>query len=249
MKLDKLSFTTLSSLTITFCIICGCLWNVSFWSVFEINYFDFISTTEIIKSIIYPFASSLESIIFVFSFLLVCGIFFHGSLLIENYDDVSKASKPINENKKILLFAGLVSLLGGLGIQLFGNSSPVDFSLLYFLYSFGAVLMLIRFSAFKLLFDSNKIWVLFITIIIFFPLFSFFQGKRDAYRIKYNLKGDVVNSVILKNNVYDSTYRGKIFIGKANDYFFFLGDSTVSYLSASEVREISLKSLKRRKNR
>lgn len=246
MKLDKLSFTTLSSLIITFCIICGCLWNVSFWNVFEINYFDFISTTEIIKSIIYPFASSLETIIFVFSFLLVCSIFFHSSLLIENYTNASTGSKIINESKKFLLFGGLMFLLMGVFVHLFGGS-PIDFSLLYFLYSFGAAQILIRFSTFKLLFDSNRIWILFITIITFFPLFSFFQGKREAYRIKYNLKGGVVNSVFLKSNVEDSTYRGKIFIGKANDYFFFWGDSTVSYLSASEVREISLK--KRKNNR
>lgn len=56
--MQKINPTILITLLILYFGACGGLWHIGFWSTFNINFLQYISLVDIIKSFVYPFITS-----------------------------------------------------------------------------------------------------------------------------------------------------------------------------------------------
>lgn len=172
------------------------LYQLTYWSKFDINGLEFISISEILKLSIYP-------IIITFVFVII-GIIIGGILF--RFDNILKSG----EGRKTKVGKALNSKLG-LSITII-----VWIALVYFFYDYGNVYRWIiwafifsvvpttfldRLGLWNDYFENKSIRLWVIRILIYIPVFSFSAGKINSETIYENINFEYVSGMNIKNYV------------------------------------------------
>lgn len=163
------------------------LYQLTYWSKFDINGLEFISISEILKSSIYP-------IIITFVFVIIGIIFGEGVFrfdrnLKSGEGRTTKVGKALNS--KIGL--SIVILIWIILLYFLYNHGEVHRWIIWaFLFSAVPTILLDRLGLWRDKFDNNIIRLWAIRVLIYIPVFSFCAGKINSEIIYENIKFEYV---------------------------------------------------------
>ncbi|MES2131102.1 MAG: hypothetical protein V4506_02065 [Bacteroidota bacterium] len=227
-------FKTIFGYIVPYAFLCAGLYQISFWSTFNINIFSFLDISDIIKSFIYPFFYSC-SIFLVINFVQI-----------EDYFDWQPyerdKSKPRTLFKRFLYAFLRAGYFGLFSLIAFSNDSK--FKSVYI--ALLSIPFLHYFLSEYLIKDESlinkKYKFLIITLIVILPASSFVFGKLNSIQIhdnyRFNYTVDVIKDKPLK------------FLGKAsNHYIFATVDNEDKYFyEISDINGLHIKEFNLTKN-
>lgn len=199
---------------IPYLTICGGLYQISFWDTFNINGLAFISLSDIIKSSIYPIIFS--GLAFLYTIIIY---YFENRQLLEALD--INSIKPRSKKIMTIAFVACLAIYFLFVFVLGFKREPIRFVIFGFII---ATFISATFSNKKIFikhFTSYLTYLIFIDLIIFLPIFSFYIGKYESYQIKENVKYKyaINKSPSPSNNlIINDTIK---FIGKTENHFIF----------------------------
>jgi hypothetical protein len=242
----------LSALLIPFCFLCAGVYNIGYWTTFNINIFPYLNFTDIITSSIIPVIQSLATTIGTYLFSLLSG--YHFDLIV-----LRKPAKELKTNESIS-----VASLSGKGklnsfwlksSSIFKFISIVGYALLieHFLnlktktgtvYLAYLILPVIFLFLAKLLVKQNlKLDGGYLFAILLFvsllPSLSYISGRSKGIAIFENTEFEYSTKLLNKKPLK--------FLGKAGDYYILnsVDNSEKYFYSTTEIKTLILSHFKK----
>lgn len=235
----KLDFAIISTISIVYFTACGALWQLGYWSTFDINIFQFISGGDIIKSFVFPFLSS--SIILLLSYLFT------------NYfaiaDNIGKPDQYLSGRGKdtkigqylIKNKMGFLTIYLGFLFFLYIYGNDYKWSILPFLLSMPIGTFLSHQTIFIKKISHPDLRSFIMTFLVLLPLISFGLSKQESLAIRENRKYKSVVRIETnsKSNFYyliGYKYLGsggnKVFLSKLdNSEIVYVNDNIIEFIS------------------
>ena len=187
---------------------CSLGWDISYWSTFDINPFEYLELSDIVKSFIYPLiASSFISIIF---FLIITNSIM--VIFVSGLEKVHLKEHPVV--RRVLYIFGL---LGWLVLVVYTINQGEKINWIYFpflYYLFAAVsLCLVDYSKLDSSLTNQKYKIPIVFSLLLIPTLCVSDAKVEAINVKQNALYDYT---IVQLN--DSTSINYKILGKLGDY-------------------------------
>lgn len=230
--------TNFSLLLIPYLTICGALYHISYWQIFDLNGLAFINVIDIIKSSVYPILSIL--------FLTICSnIFFlfvdpFGFYLFDSEGANTKVGKLLNTNVgiKLSIFIWLTLLSSFFVFDL--NTGRW--------YVFGTLAsvppaIILHNSEILSGFAKNlKIRFLIFQILVYLPVFAFATGKYESETIFRNGKYKYIEKLSKNKSKVDTL---KV-LGMTDKYIVLsnLKNSEIIFLKSDKIDTLIVKTKK-----
>jgi len=194
------------------------LYQVGYWSHFNINILNFLGLQDSINIILFPFAVEMIQIIIILSYI---GLIIIAPLFIKSYTGVF--------SKIGIVFIYLIISLVLIFYFLTTDSYNLDQikSVIIWLVLIGIIYFIYLKASddrIKEIFGLRKIHLLLISrilILLFIPSYAFNSGDISAFKIKQKTKYQYVETSLLNNNVGFENYNNLIYLGKGGETFFF----------------------------
>ena len=218
---------------IPYLTICGGLFQIAFWDTFNINGLSFISLTDIIKSSIYPIIWSG----FIFLFTTVV-FYFDNQKRFETLDINTVQTKSLKTMAIIFITALTIYFV----LFFLTNLKKDPYRFLVFGFNIASFIAAIFISKriFIKYFTSYLTYLIFIDIIIFLPIFSFYIGQYESYQIKDNFKykyainkkTDPTNNLIVNDTIkfIGNTEKNIVFTDLKNERILFIKNENIDTL-------------------
>jgi hypothetical protein len=220
----------LTAIIIPYAFFCAGLYQIAFWTPFNINGFSFLDISDIIKSFIQPFlfSSSLALFGHIIHFNTTFQIWPYGGGNIEPPSKKKRDFRLILETLYVLALIYFVTLFDYKWKGLF---VPTFF--IPGLYLTISELFL-RYNL--IIHEKNRFFVLYLLVML--PILSFTSGTRNAYQIFENKQYDYSTIIIP-----DKTLK---FVGKASSHYIFISEDNKEkyFFSTGEIKGLKLQEYK-----
>jgi hypothetical protein len=204
------------------------LYQLTYWSKFDINGLEFISISEILKSSIYPIA--LTFVFVIMGIILGELIFRFDNELKSGEGRKTKVGEALNSRLglSILILIWILLL-----IYLYYNENVYRWIIWAFIFSSVPTVLLDRLGLWQDRFDNNTIRLWAIRLLIYIPVFSFCAGKISSETIYENIRFEYVLGKDLKNFIEKfpvSETDTLKYLGMSDNYLHFITkDNTEKY--------------------
>lgn len=236
---ERYSITSFLTYVLIYTSIAGTIWHLSYWSTFNLNFFEFSDLSDLFKSVIYPYISN----VWVFAVMIIwsASYFWGLSFMRENYTS-QKSYEPSTTFRSIgvimiIISAGLIFIFSGF-VTNFGSASwfvlPICYTIIlsYLFFQFAFLKKLIRDPYARLLS---------IFIFVFFPLSNYGVAKRESTQIKFMFHYKKVSEVVSDDTSIKDRLVNSAYLGSTNQYYFFYHFDKVIITNASNIKLFVLK--------
>lgn len=221
---------------------CAGLWYVGYWSVFEVNYLQYLEISDIIKDFVEPFFTSA---IVVIAVIVLAPLYYH---FLDESLDIKKTNKPKIDNeatpkwtKRIIRGLLFVSI-----VIIFLISDK--YSRLEMLPSLLAVYLNIYLMKYDFLSNYIEKFIIrlgicyFITVL---PMLSFCYSRSNALLVWDNMKYKYIKTITFKEDIGQDvknykllgTSRSTIILANlSNSEIFILNSDNIISMSYGEVK-------------
>jgi hypothetical protein len=259
--ISKPEIALISTISIVYFTICGTLWHLGYWSTFEINILQYLSISDIIKSFVYPFLSSVFVSLIIYLVVNYLPIVIYKLNYFSRFPSSTTNNSIVKPkrywsgsgkdtklgkflNKHTLLFLFIYCNLIGV-IYLFGNE--MKWGILPIFISLPLGIYLSHKEYFIRIISDPDIRSFILTFIVILPLFSFFLAKRESLAIHDNAKYKVVLRIESNSQPKCKDLIGYKLLGSAGNKLFlskldntelvYVNDNTIDFISYQKKRK------------
>ena len=252
MQDKKLNSTLLITILVLYFGACGGLWYIGFWSIYNINFLQYIGITDIIKDFTFPFITS--SGVFLLSFLFMTFSNYHDRV---NDPESVIFGKGRNSKTGVYLnkYVKFIISLYTLGIMVFTIwGGIIKWLLIPFLISTPLAVFLTNHNVLSKTIINPDIRASVINFIIVLPIVSFCFSKKQSIDIYQNLSYKTINTIQISNTNSKNQTRNLVglkYLGSTTDKIFLTNhdNSKTTILNMKNVDFITYKSHKTSKTK
>ncbi|MBD0724597.1 hypothetical protein B6A10_05345 [Flavobacterium sp. L1I52] len=203
---EIIKFFPVTTILLTYLFVCGSLYLIGFWSIFNIDAFSLISLYDIPKNFVYPLMISQGT----YFINMLLGQSLHQLSFINQENNTENFIK-INENwspkkKKIIIFLTLkdlwpIIIIFSLPLIISNHEKNILYwSISSLILSYFLLYKFVNFSSVKLYIPNIYIRFYLGHFLTFFPISCFSVGKIESLKIYHNKKEIRYFDIISKDN-------------------------------------------------
>lgn len=232
------SFASLATFLLAYATICGCLWHLGYWSTFNFNFLEFANISDLFKTTLYPFLSSIW-------FLIVIVIFSFGSSISMYLVKLKRPEIRINTQvpyeipnsfiyNTLLISAGIIFLLGIV------IPNKIAWAILPTAFSIFITLIVFITGTLKNHMKDDFLRLGFIFIIVFYPSLNFTIAKKISNESKIFFRYTSVKEVISADSAITRKLVNAAYLATTGGYYFFYLPEEVIVVSSNKIDALRL---------
>jgi hypothetical protein len=220
----------LTALSIPYAFLCAGLYQIAFWTPFNINGFSFLDISDIIKSFVLPFLYSSSAALFMH--------LFHFNTTIDIWPYGGGNSQPANRKKRLIFGIIQIIYISVLGYFLTIHEDKWKGLYVPLMFLPGLYFALSEFVIRKNIIIHEKSRFFLLYLIVLLPISSYTSGTKNACNIYENKKYEYNDTIIPKQDLK--------FLGKTSEHYIFISlDNKTKYFYSTElIQELKLKEFK-----
>lgn len=241
--MNDIKYKILFAFAIPYLTLCAGLWNIGYWSTFDINIIQHLDTAALIKSFIYPF---IVSVAFYFGGQIASVFLFHNSLLWQKEFKYGPGSIEETAHPKrfkilryfIVIFSILMIILAFFFI---GNEKWV---FIFFMIATFAGIYLNNRNFLNTIIPERNFRLNFVFTIVLIPFMSFGFAKKKSLDIYDNSsKKTTFISITTSQSPPTFSQNDKYkLLGIASDFIFLMtmDNKSIIMLPKTDVKQITI---------
>lgn len=236
-SIGRFSFAGIASFLLAYATLTGCMWHLGYWSTFKFNFLEYANVSDLFKSTIYPFFSATWYVVVIF---VICGGITLGFSLTVISSERSERKEPLTDLSKPLL--GIAFSFSALSFAIYSgflwdvqNQTIAAVSAAVFIAS-----LLFLSGIFKNeIKDGILRWLLFVSILMV-PAISYGVAKKESTYAKWKIRYHGVMSVNSPDSALKSSVLNTVYLGNANNRYFFFDSIRVLVVNSEKIHSLSL---------
>lgn len=238
--IDSKNFlNTYAPIIVIYTTLCGCLWQLGYWSTFKFNYLEYISISDVFKATVYPFISKMWYYLVLIVFPIGFTEWGKEFVLKQKFDQddliVESRGFRVFLHILILLSAIVAFIFSGLimrstnTIMLFPISTSVLVGCLIYKYGFLK----------KQINDYSLRFIILLGITLY-PALNFAFAKQESAQAKIMFRYKKVDEVMAVDTTLNSWLPKLAYLGSSSEFHFFGRYETVYVVRQSEIKLMAI---------